>query len=139
VDVALLKGRANYVCLHHLEVNAEQGMFGSREEIVHLHRIKSFAARTMSGDRGECEDVPEGSGAWAQATSTRESCLGSACRHYQDCFVMKARKRAAEADVVVVNHHLFFADVALRDEGMTDLLPDANTVVFDEAHHLPDL
>src|SRR5690348_6736503 len=62
VDVALLKGRANYVCLHHLEENAQQGMFGSREEIVHLHRIKSFAARTMSGDRGECEDVPEGSG-----------------------------------------------------------------------------
>ncbi len=139
VDVALLKGRANYVCLHHLEENAQQGMFGSREEIVHLQRIKSFAARTMSGDRGECEDVPEGSGAWAQATSTRENCLGSACRHYQDCFVMKARKRAGEADVVVVNHHLFFADVALRDEGMADLLPDANTVIFDEAHHLPDL
>src|SRR6185503_15837958 len=64
VDVALLKGRANYVCLHHLEVNAEQGMFGSREEIAHLQRIRSFAARTLSGDRGECEDVPEGSGAW---------------------------------------------------------------------------
>ena len=139
VDVALLKGRANYVCLHHLEENAHQGMFATREEIVHLQRIRSFAARTMSGDRGECEDVPEGSGAWAHATSTRENCLGSACRHYQDCFVMKARKRAADADVVVVNHHLFFADVALRDEGMADLLPDANTVIFDEAHHLPDL
>jgi ATP-dependent DNA helicase DinG len=139
VDVALLKGRANYVCLHHLEQNAEQGMFASREEIVHLQRIRSFARRTMSGDRGECEDVPEGSGAWSHATSTRENCLGSACAHYQDCFVMKARKRAAEADVVVVNHHLFFADVALRDEGMADLLPDANTVIFDEAHHLPDL
>ena len=139
VDVALLKGRANYVCLHHLEENAGQATFGSRDEIVHLQRIRSFAARTMSGDRGECEDVPEGSGAWAHATSTRENCLGSACRHYQDCFVMKARKRAADADVVVVNHHLFFADVALRDEGMADLLPDANTVIFDEAHHLPDL
>ena len=139
VDVALLKGRANYVCLHHLEENAHQGMFATREEIVHLQRIRSFAARTMSGDRGECEDVPEGSGAWAHATSTRENCLGSACRHYQDCFVMKARKRAADADVVVVNHHLFFADVALRDEGMADLLPEANTVIFDEAHHLPDL
>jgi ATP-dependent DNA helicase DinG len=139
VDVALLKGRANYVCLHHLEENAQQGVFAAREEIVHLQRIKSFAARTLSGDRGECEDVPEGSGAWAHATSTRENCLGSACRHYQDCFVMKARKRAAEADVVVVNHHLFFADVALRDEGAADLLPEANTVIFDEAHHLPDL
>jgi ATP-dependent DNA helicase DinG len=83
--------------------------------------------------------VPETSAAWARATSTRENCLGSACRHYQDCFLMRARKRAAEAEVIVVNHHLFFADVALRDEGAADLLPAANTVIFDEAHHLPDL
>jgi ATP-dependent DNA helicase DinG len=138
-DVALLKGRANYVCLHHLEEAAAQGTFAVREEASHIVKIASFAARTMSGDRSECAEVPEGSGAWAQATSTRENCLGSACRHYQDCFVMKARKRAAEADIVVVNHHLFFADVALRDGGAADLLPEANTVIFDEAHHLPDL
>jgi ATP-dependent DNA helicase DinG len=93
----------------------------------------------MSGDRGYCADVPEGSGAWAQATSTRENCLGSACGHYQDCFVMKARKRASEADVVVVNHHLFLADAALREEGASDLLPEADTIILDEAHHLPDL
>ena len=110
-----------------------------REEASYIAKIASFAARTMSGDRSECSEVPEGSGAWAQATSTRENCLGSACRHYQDCFVMKARKRAADADIVVVNHHLFFADVALRDGGAADLLPEANTVIFDEAHHLPDL
>ncbi len=139
VDLALLKGRANYVCLHHLEVASQQGTFGAREDVVHLHKIKSFAARTMSGDKGDCADVPETSPAWTQATSTRENCLGSACKHYQDCFVMKARKRASEADVIVVNHHLFFADVALRDEGAADLLPAANTVIFDEAHHLPDL
>jgi ATP-dependent DNA helicase DinG len=139
VDTALLKGRANYVCLHHLEVAAQQGTFADREEVAHLHRIRSFAARSLSGDKGDCGDVPEASPAWAQATSTRENCLGSACGHYQDCFVMKARKRAAEADVIVVNHHLFFADVALRDEGAADLLPAANTVIFDEAHHLPDL
>ncbi|MGE5095078.1 MAG: ATP-dependent DNA helicase [Betaproteobacteria bacterium] len=139
VDTALLKGRANYVCLHHLEAAAQQGTFAAREEVAHLQRIRSFAARTMSGDKSECADVPESSGAWAQATSTRENCLGSACRHYQDCFVMKARKRAAEADVIVVNHHLFFADVALRDGGVAELLPAANTIVFDEAHHLPDL
>jgi ATP-dependent DNA helicase DinG len=140
VDTALLKGRANYVCLHHLEMAAGEGTtFGSRDEISHLQKIRSFAARSMSGDRGECADVPETSPAWIRATSTRENCLGSACRHYQDCFVMKARKRASEADVIVVNHHLFFADVALRDEGAADLLPAANTVIFDEAHHLPDL
>ena len=139
LDTALLKGRANYVCLHHLEAAAGQGTFAAREDVAHIHKIRSFAARTVTGDRGECADVPENSAAWAQATSTRENCLGSACRHYQDCFVMKARKRAAEADVIVVNHHLFFADVALRDEGAADLLPAANTVIFDEAHHLPDL
>jgi ATP-dependent DNA helicase DinG len=140
VDVALLKGRSNYVCLHHLETNVRQGVtFAVRDEVSHLQRIRSFAARTMSGDKGDCADVPESSAAWAHATSTRENCLGSACKHYQDCFVMKARKRAAEADVIVVNHHLFFADVALRDEGAADLLPAANTVIFDEAHHLPDL
>ena len=139
VDVALLKGRANYVCLHHLETAAAQGTFAAREDAAHLQKIKRFAATTMSGDRSDCADVPETSPAWAQATSTRENCLGSACSHYQDCFVMKARKRASEADVIVVNHHLFFADVVLRDEGATDLLPAANTVIFDEAHHLPDL
>jgi ATP-dependent DNA helicase DinG len=139
VDVALLKGRANYVCLHHLEVAAAQGTFSAWEDALHLQKIRRFAATTMSGDKGDCAEVPESSAAWAQATSTRENCLGSACRHYQDCFVMKARKRASEADVIVVNHHLFFADVALRDEGASDLLPAANTVIFDEAHHLPDL
>ena len=140
VDTALLKGRANYVCLHHLEVARAAGRPSARARRWRTStRSQSFAARTMTGDRGECADVPETSPAWAQATSTRENCLGSAARHYQDCFVMKARKRAAEADVIVVNHHLFFADVALRDEGAADLLPAANTVIFDEAHHLPDL
>src|SRR5688572_14638868 len=139
VDLALLKGRANYVCLHHLEAAKAVGRFAAKEEAAHIHKIASFARRTMSGDKGECADVPEASAAWAQATSTRENCLGSSCKHYQECFVMKARKRAAEADVIVVNHHLFFADVALRDGGAADLLPVANTVIFDEAHHLPDL
>ena len=139
VDVALLKGRANYLCLHHLEVAAAQGTFALREETAHLQKIRRFAKTTMSGDRSDCVDVPENSGAWAQATSTRENCLGSGCGHYADCFVMKARKRAADAEVVVVNHHLFFADLALRDEGAADLLGAANTLIFDEAHHLPDL
>ncbi len=139
IDVALLKGRANYVCLHHLEAAAEIGTFTVKEEAAHIHKIRRFSKTTVTGDRADCADVPEASGAWAQATSTRENCLGSSCGHYEKCFLMKARKRAAEADLVVVNHHLFFADVALRDGGAADLLPNANTVIFDEAHHLPDL
>ncbi len=137
--LALLKGRANYVCLHHVEEATAEGTFASREEAKHIHAIARFAGRTDSGDKAECLEVPELSGAWSRATSTRENCLGSKCRHYEDCFVMKARKTANDADLVVVNHHLFFADVVLRDEGVTDLLPSANTIVFDEAHHLPDL
>lgn len=137
--LALLKGRANYVCLHHVEEAAAGGTFASREEAKDIHAIARFAGRTETGDRAECLEVPEFSGAWSRATSTRENCLGSKCRHYEDCFVMKARKAANDADLVVVNHHLFFADVVLRDEGVTDLLPSANTIVFDEAHHLPDL
>ncbi len=139
VKIALLKGRANYVCLHHLEEALESGTFGSRDESKHIHAIRAFAMRTDTGDRADCAGVPETSGAWSRASSTRENCLGSKCRHYEDCFVMKARKSANDADLVVVNHHLFFADLVLRDEGVTDLLPTANTLVFDEAHHLPDL
>ncbi len=139
VSTALLKGRANYVCLHHLEEALESGTFGSRDEARHIHAIRAFSMRTDTGDRADCAGVPENSGAWSRASSTRENCLGSKCRHHEDCFVMKARKSANDADVVVVNHHLFFADLVLRDEGVTDLLPSANTLVFDEAHHLPDL
>ncbi|HEX4943130.1 MAG TPA: ATP-dependent DNA helicase, partial [Usitatibacteraceae bacterium] len=137
--LALLKGRSNYVCLHHVEESSAEGTFASREEARDIHAIVRFAGRSATGDKAECLEVSELSGAWARATSTRENCLGSKCRHYEDCFVMKARKAANDADLVVVNHHLFFADVVLRDEGVKDLLPSANTIIFDEAHHLPDL
>ncbi len=139
VTIALLKGRANYVCLHHLEEAVAEGSFGSREEAKHIHVIKRFSKATRTGDKAECVEVPELSGAWTRATSTRENCLGSKCGHYDDCFVMRARKQANEADLLVVNHHLFFADLLLRDDGVAQLLPSANTVIFDEAHHLPDL
>jgi ATP-dependent DNA helicase DinG len=137
--LALLKGRANYVCLHHVEEASSEGTFASREEARDIHEIRRFASHTATGDKAECTAVPELSGAWSRAVSTRENCLGSKCRYYEDCFVMNARKAANEADLVVVNHHLFFADLVLRDVGVTDLLPAANTIIFDEAHHLPDL
>jgi ATP-dependent DNA helicase DinG len=142
VTVSLLKGRANYVCLHHLEAAVSDGRFLSRDDAKYVHLIKRFAdaslSRGKSGDRAELFDVPEKASVWAAATSSRENCLGSQCRHYADCFVMKARKAAHEAEVVVVNHHLFFADLVLRDEGVADLLPACNTVIFDEAHQLPE-
>ncbi|HRA22419.1 MAG TPA: ATP-dependent DNA helicase, partial [Usitatibacteraceae bacterium] len=98
--LALLKGRANYVCLHHVEEAAAEGTFASREEAKHIHAIARFAGRSGSGDKAECTEVPELSGAWARATSTRDNCLGAKCRHYEDCFVMKARKAANDADLV---------------------------------------
>ncbi len=136
--IALLKGRANYVCHYHLERALADGRFQSRDEAGHIRTIAKFAKTTRSGDKSELSAVPEDSPAWAAATSTRDNCLGQECPHYKDCFVMAARREAMAADVVVVNHHLFFADVMLRDEGTAELLPACNTVIFDEAHQLPE-
>ncbi|MCX7892335.1 MAG: ATP-dependent DNA helicase [Burkholderiales bacterium] len=136
--VALLKGRANYVCPYHLERNAAEARFASREEARRLARIAAFARASATGDRSELADVPEDAAAWGAATSTRENCLGQQCPRLRECFVMKARRDALAADVVVVNHHLFFADAVLRDEGMAELLPACNTVILDEAHQLPE-
>jgi ATP-dependent DNA helicase DinG len=138
VTVALLKGRANYVCHHHLERARDDGRLPTRDDVVYLARIESFARISNTGDRADLAEVPENAGVWPLVTSTRDNCLGSQCDHYDKCFVMKARKQALESDVVVVNHHLFFADVMLRDEGVAEILPACNTVIFDEAHQLPE-
>ncbi|MEW6165949.1 MAG: ATP-dependent DNA helicase [Pseudomonadota bacterium] len=137
--VALLKGRGNYVCPHHLDRALAGGRLNTRGEVAHLHAIARFAKATATGDKAECSDVPEDSGAWHLATSTRENCLGQECAHVKECFVLAARREALLADVVVVNHHLFFADVMLKDDGMGELLPACNTVIFDEAHQLPEV
>ena len=139
VRIALLKGRANYVCPYHLQRALADGRFLTREDAADARRISVFARLTHSGDKAECLDVPENSPVWNHATSTRENCLGQECPDYKGCFVMQARREAMAADLVVVNHHLFFADVMLRDEGMAELLPACNTVVFDEAHQLPEV
>ncbi len=138
VSVALLKGRANYVCHFHLERTLQNGRLTSREDVGYLRDISRFVKTTSSGDKAELARVPESATVWNLVTSTRDTCMGAECQYYQDCFVMKARKEAQQADVVVVNHHLFFADVALRDTGVAELLPSANTVIFDEAHQLPE-
>ena len=137
-SAALLKGRANYVCLYRLGRAAAEARLASRDEAAQLGRIVRFAALSTTGDRADLADVPEDAPVWAHATSTRENCLGQECPDYSDCFVMRARRNALAADVVVVNHHLFFADVVLRDEGIAELLPACNTLVFDEAHQLPE-
>ncbi len=137
--VALLKGRSNYVCRHHLRRNLAEGRFERREDIAALRRIERFAAISATGDRSEAPGIAEDAPAWALATSTRENCLGQDCDDYGNCFVFRARQAAQTADVVVVNHHLFCADLSLRDEGIAELLPSANAIVFDEAHQLPQV
>jgi ATP-dependent DNA helicase DinG len=139
VKIALLKGRANYVCPYHLQNALADGRFLTREDAADARRISNFAKVTQSGDKAECIEVSETSPVWNHATSTRENCLGQECPNYKECFVMLARREAMAADLVVVNHHLFFADVMLRDEGMAELLPACNTVIFDEAHQLPEV
>ena len=138
VSVALLKGRANYVCHYHLERTLQNGRLSSREDVGYLREISRFVKTTASGDKAELSKIPETASVWNLVTSTRDNCLGAECQYYQDCFVMKARKEAQQAEIVVVNHHLFFADVALKDTGVAELLPSANTIIFDEAHQLPE-
>lgn len=138
LQTALLKGRSNYLCLHHMEAAEHDGRLPSRMAAADLRRIVRFSKVTQTGDRAEVSDVPEGSQVWPFVTSTRDNCLGQNCGFYKDCFVMKARRAALDADVVVVNHHLFFADLALRDEGVAELLPLADAVIFDEAHQLAE-
>ncbi|WP_087658022.1 ATP-dependent DNA helicase [Caballeronia terrestris] len=138
VSVAMLKGRANYLCHYYLQRTADNGRLPTRQDTSHLQDIIRFAKITRTGDKAGLASVPENSPVWPMVTSTRDNCLGQECPHYKDCFVMQARKEAQQADIVVVNHHLFFADVMLRDTGMAELLPTANTIVFDEAHQLPE-
>ncbi|WP_074927430.1 ATP-dependent DNA helicase [Nitrosomonas eutropha] len=141
VTVALLKGRVNYICHYHLErtLNSDHVHFANRTEVKYLNLIERYANTSSHGDKSGLDKVPEQAAIWQHVTSTRENCLGSDCPHYRQCFVMEARKRALSADMIVVNHHLFFADVMLRDEGLSELLPACNTVIFDEAHQLPEV
>ncbi|WP_109478651.1 ATP-dependent DNA helicase [Paraburkholderia sp. C35] len=138
VSVAMLKGRANYLCHYYLQRTADNGRLPSRQETSYLQDIIRFAKITRTGDKAELASVPETAAVWSMVTSTRDNCLGQECPQYKDCFVMQARREAQQADIVVVNHHLFFADIMLRDTGMAELLPTANTVNFDEAHQLPE-
>lgn len=136
---ALLKGRANYLCIHRLKTTLAEGRLPDRKSVTWLKRIRDWSELTSKGDIAELSAVPHDADIWLRVTSTTENCLGAECGDYQDCHVVKARRAAQEADLVVVNHHLFFADMALKEEGFGELLPLANVVVLDEAHQLPEI
>jgi len=135
---ALLKGRANYLCLQRLEMHAAAGRAEAAVR-ADLATIRAWSGRTVTGDRAELVEVSEDAAAWRLATSTTDNCLGGECPRYDDCHVLKARRAAQDADIVVVNHHLLFADLAIRQEGFGELLPGADAVIVDEAHQLPEL
>ncbi len=139
VESALLKGRQNYVCLHRLARTEADGLLASRQEVVHLRAIGRFAQASATGDRADLAEVPENASIWPAVTSTRENCLGQECPRFEECFVYRARRAALAADLVVVNHHLFLADLALRDDAIAEFLPKADTIILDEAHQLPKI
>ncbi len=138
VTVALLKGRSSYLCLQHLAQARQAEQLPDRWAARTLAKIEQWAQRSGSGDLAELEGLDERSPVIPLVTSTRENCLGSECPEFRSCHVMKARREAMAADLVVVNHHLFFADLALRDTGMAELLPSVDVAVFDEAHQLTE-
>jgi len=139
VKVALLKGRSNYLCPYRLESSLEDGRFASREIVHDLQLVARWAASTVDGDIAELTRIPEGAAVWPFVTSTAENCLGAECPRAEECPVLRARKRAQEADLVVVNHHLLFADAALKDGGFGEILPAANAIVLDEAHQVAEV
>ena len=141
VRIALLKGRSNYLCRHRLELAMQQRSLlpPPRGSARVLARVSRWAGVTKTGDLAELTDLPEQSPVWPTITSTRENCLGQECAQYARCHVVEARRAAQAADIVVVNHHLLLADLALKDEGFGDLLPGADAVILDEAHQIPDI
>lgn len=139
VKTALLKGRANYLCRYRLERAKGEPRFSSREQIAQFQRVVAWSGRTKMGDLAEIDVLPEESPLLPMVTSTADNCLGSECPFWTECFVVQARQRAQSADIVVVNHHLLLADMALKQEGFGEILPGAQAFIVDEAHQLPEL
>lgn len=139
VRTALLKGRANYLCRYRMEKSKGEPRFTSKEQITQFQRIVAWSGRTRMGDLAELDALPEDSPLIPMVTSTTDNCLGSECPFWEECFVVQARQRAQAADVVVVNHHLLLADLALKQEGFGEILPGAQVFIVDEAHQLPEL
>ncbi|MGR5154037.1 ATP-dependent DNA helicase [Photobacterium swingsii] len=139
--VSLLKGRSNYLCHDRLsrQITESHGQYADPTLLTQLVKIRTWSSATKTGDLGECETIAEDSPVIPMITSNNDNCLGRECPSYDDCFVVKARRKAMEADVVVVNHHLFLADLAIKETGFGELIPEAEVFIFDEAHQMPDI
>ncbi|MEE9447780.1 MAG: ATP-dependent DNA helicase [Arenicellales bacterium] len=139
-DVALLKGRSNYLCIYRLKQLGQDSALRYQKDTLKKRTIlENWAATTPYGEIADVSELDEQDPIWRQVTSTSDNCLGSECPDFKACYVNKARQRAMKAQLVVVNHHLFFSDVSLKEEGFGELLPDYDVVIFDEAHQIPDV
>ncbi|HYV04510.1 MAG TPA: ATP-dependent DNA helicase, partial [Blastocatellia bacterium] len=134
-----MKGRSNYVCLHRLKKSSEIPILEGLEDIDYFGDVRKWAAETETGDRAELTDLPESLSFWPQIDARAETCLGQKCPDFEECFITRMRRQALESDVVIVNHHLFFADLALRGGDYGTVLPEYSTIIFDEAHELEDV
>ncbi len=137
INVALLKGRSNYLCRHRMAAASQHPMLSRAELLSQLTQVRHWAATTKTGDISEVKTLPEDAPIWHYVTSDADFCAGHEPDQLSDCFVHQARKQAQSADIVVVNHHLFFADLSLKEEGFGEILPSANVFVLDEAHQIP--
>ena len=138
IKTALLKGRANYLCLHRMMIARAEGRLPSREAVAELEAVTDWSAKTIDGDLSIASVLTEESGLLPLVTSTADNCLGSECPQFEDCYVARARREAQDADIVVVNHHLLFADMAIKQSGFGEVLPGASAFIVDEAHQAPE-
>src|SRR5579885_3191887 len=137
--VTLMKGRQNYLCRQKLYDLEKQPVLSGMEEVHQYARIREWETQTETGDRAELQDLPDTSELWPRIDARRELCTGQKCQQFQRCFITLMHQRAAESDVIIVNHHLFFADLAIRDLDFGSILPDYNAVIFDEAHEIEEV
>ncbi len=136
---AYMKGRQNYLCLWRLQRLRQQPVLPGLVDRIWLQRLEHWVERTTTGDRAELADLPDDAPVWSELCTTSESCLGQRCESYNRCFITRMRQEAAAADIVIVNHHLFFADLALKDASFGEVIPRYDAVIFDEAHHLEEV
>ena len=138
-SAAYMKGRQNYLCLWHLQRLRQQPALPGLVDRVWLQRLEHWAEETVTGDRAELADLPDDAFVWGELCTTSESCLGQRCEWYNRCFITRMRQEAAAADIIIVNHHLFFADLALKESSFGEVIPRYDAVIFDEAHHLEEV
>jgi len=138
IKPALLKGRANYLCLHRMDIARSEGRLPTRQAVEELEAVMAWSGRTVDGDLSLSAVISDESGLWPLVSSTTDNCLGSECPRFEDCFVARARREAQDADIVVVNHHLLFADMAIKQSGFGEVLPGASAFIIDEAHQAPE-